>query len=115
MEMMIADLYTKQFQGKSLSLFWNLILNLGEEYISNMENLEKLTKTEKKIESTDRAKSTESLQECVVQSEKFGILNMGSCDVVSDDVQHTVYMHNVIARTKICLLSRLISVAAETS
>ena len=71
MEMMIADLYTKQFQGKSLSLFWDLILNLGEEYISNIENLEKLTKKEKKIESTDRAKSTESLQERVVQSEKF--------------------------------------------
>ena len=90
MEMMIADLYTKLFQGKSLSLFWDLILNLGEEYIINIENLEKLTKNKKKTESSDCAKLSESLQECVVQNDKVGSLNMGSCDVVSDDVQHQV-------------------------
>ena len=107
MEMMIAGLYTKTFQEKPLSLFWNLILNLGEEFIRNMEIFEKLTKTEKKTESADRAKLAESLQECVVQNEKVGILNMGSCDIVSDEVQKTVDIHDVIARTKTGLLSRL--------
>ena len=90
-------------------------MNLGEEFIRNMAKFEKLTKTEKKTESTDRAKSAESLQECVVQNEKVGILNMGSCDKFSDDTQHTVDMHNVIARTKTGFFSRMRSVAAEAS
>ena len=113
MEMKIADIYTKLLQGKSFKLFWNLILNLGEEYIINMENLEKLTKTENKTESADCVKLAESLQECVVQNDKVGSLNMGSCDVVSDDLQHTVDTHDVIERTKTGLLGRLRSVAAE--
>ena len=45
---MIADLYTKSFQGKLFRLFWDLILNLHEEDIINIVNLEELTKTEKK-------------------------------------------------------------------
>ena len=65
-----------------------------------MEHLEKFTKIEKKTESADCAKSAESLQECVVQNDKVGSLNMGSCDVVSDDVQHTVDTHDVIERKK---------------
>ena len=114
-EMMIADLYTKYLQGKSFRLFWNLILNLGEEYIINIKNLETLTKIEKKTESADCAKSSKSLQECVVKNDKVGSLNMGSCDVVSDDVQHTVDTHDVIERTKTGLLGRLKSVAAEAA
>ena len=96
-------------------LFWNLILNLGEEYIINIENLEKLTKIEKKTESADCAKFSESLQECVVQNDKVRSLNMGRCDVVSDDVLHTVDTHDVIERTKTGLLGRLRSVAAEAA
>ena len=61
-----------------------------------MEHLEKLTKIEKKTYSADCAKLSESLQECVVQNDKVGSLNMVSCDVVSDNVQNTVDTHNVI-------------------
>ena len=114
-EMMIADLYTKYLQGKSFKLFWNLILNLGEKYIINIENLETLTKIEKKTESADCAKSSDSLQECVVQNDKVGSLNMGSCDVVSDDVQLALDTHDGIERTKTGLLGRLRSVAAEAA
>ena len=41
-------------------LFRNLILNLHKEDISNMANLEELTKMEKKTEIVDRSKSIES-------------------------------------------------------
>ena len=39
-ETMITDLYMKPLQGRLFRLFWNLILNLPEEDISNRENLE---------------------------------------------------------------------------
>ena len=65
-ETMIADFYIKPMQGRLFRLFWNLILNLSEEDISNMENLEELTKMENKTGSIDRVKLVESDQECVV-------------------------------------------------
>ena len=70
-----------------------------------MANSEELTKTEKKIESADHAKSEESPQECVAENEKVGSLNTGNRDVGSDNVRHTVDTRYVIARTKPHLLS----------
>ena len=80
-------------------------MKLREENISNMANSEELTKTEKKIESADHAKSEESPQECVAENEKVGSLNTGNRDVGSDNVRHTVDTRYVIARTKPHLLS----------
>ena len=49
------------------------------------------------------------------ENDKFGSLNMGSCDVVSDNLQHTVDTHDVIERKKTGLLCRLRSVTAEAA
>ena len=61
--MMIVHFYTKPLQDKLFRLFWDLILNLREEDISNMENSEELMKTENKIENTDRGKLPQPTQE----------------------------------------------------
>ena len=84
--MMIVHFYTKPLQDKLFRLFWDLILNLREEDISNMENSEELMKTENKIENTDRGKLPQPTQEWVVENEKVGSLNTGNRDVGIDDV-----------------------------
>ena len=108
-ETMIADLYMKPLQGRLFRLFRNLIFNLREEDISNMENLEELTKMENKIGSIDRVQLVESDQECVVGNNKVRILSTGKYGVVSDATHNTVDgisdMNDIIARTEPDLLS----------
>ena len=118
-EIMIAYLYIKPLQGKLFRLFWNLILNLREEDISNMAKSEELTKMEEKIGSVDHAKFFESAQDFVVGNKKSGSLSTCNDGIGSDAIRHTVYgisyTCNIIALTEVDLLSRLISVVAEAA
>ena len=50
-------------------------------------------------------KAVESAQECVVGNDKVKSLNMGNCDVGSDDVNNTVDTREVISCIKPELLS----------
>ena len=110
-EMVIEDFYTKPLQGELFRLFRNLILNLREENISDMTSSDKLTKMEIKIENADREKAVESAQECVMENEKSGSLNIVNHGVGSDYLRNAVDTCDIILRIKPELLIKLKSVA----
>ena len=111
-EMIIENFYTKPLQGKLFRLFRNLILNLREENISNMTSSDKLTKMEIKIENADREKAVESAQECVMENEKSGSLNIVNYGVGSDYLRNAVDTCDIILRVKPDLLSLLMLMSA---